>query len=63
LLSPAKCHKAVIDDKTHTILLVSGHGVLATNDEMKKSIAEIGAKAIKRTLGLKPATTSNIART
>jgi flagellar biosynthesis GTPase FlhF len=63
LLAPRECHKAVIDDKTHTILLVNGHGVLATDDEMKKSAAEIGAKAIERTLGLKPATTSDIART
>ncbi|OBT39549.1 hypothetical protein VE00_09472 [Pseudogymnoascus sp. WSF 3629] len=55
LLGPAECHQAVIDDNTHTILLVAGHGALAINDEMLKSAAVIGAKAIERNLSLKPA--------
>ncbi|KFZ13857.1 hypothetical protein V501_03496 [Pseudogymnoascus sp. VKM F-4519 (FW-2642)] len=61
LLGPVECHKAVIDDNTHTILLVASHRAIAINDEMLKSAADIGKKAIERNSSLKPATT--IART
>ncbi|OBT55954.1 hypothetical protein VE04_03627 [Pseudogymnoascus sp. 24MN13] len=54
LLGPVECHKAVIDDNTHTILLVASHRAIAINDEMLKSAAEIGKKAIERNSSLKP---------
>ena len=49
LLSPDECYKTVIDDMTHTILLVSERGGLSIDYEMLKSAAEIRVKAIEMT--------------
>ncbi|KFX88223.1 hypothetical protein O988_09106, partial [Pseudogymnoascus sp. VKM F-3808] len=48
LLAPAECYTRVLDDNTRTIMLVNSHGKLAITEEMLKSAAEIGAKAIER---------------
>ena len=49
MLAPHECHKTVIDDMTHTVLLVSDRGGLSIDYEMLKSAAEIHVKAIEMT--------------
>jgi hypothetical protein len=62
MVSPEECFQAIINDRTHTILLIT-EDELAIDDRMLESAAKLHAEAIKRVIGLKRTATDNLSRT
>jgi hypothetical protein len=62
MVSPEECFEAVLNDRTHTILLIA-EDELAIDDKMLESAAKLYAEAIKRVIGLKRTATDDLSHT
>jgi len=62
MLSPEECFQVVINNRTHTILLIA-EDELAINDRMHESAAKLHAEATKRVIGLKRKATEDLSHT
>lgn len=61
MLAPRECFQAVIDDRTHTILLVPQNNLNISN-QMGESALKLHDDARKRVLGLKRVAIEDISR-
>ena len=61
MLAPNECFQAVIDDRTHTVLLVAQNSLLI-DDSLLQSALRIHDEAMKRVMGLKRVATSDISQ-
>ena len=61
MLAPKECFQSVIDDRTHTVLLIA-QSQLVIDDAMLKSASKIHEEAIKRALGLKRVAADDISQ-
>jgi hypothetical protein len=59
IVSPEECFQAVLNDRTHTILLIA-EDELVIDDRMLESARKLYAEAIKRVLGLKRTATDDL---
>jgi hypothetical protein len=59
MVSPEECFQAVLNDRTHTILLIA-EDELVIDDRMLESARKLYAEAIKRVLGLKRTATDDL---
>ncbi|ELR01867.1 hypothetical protein GMDG_05054 [Pseudogymnoascus destructans 20631-21] len=62
MMSPAECFQVVINNRTHTILLIT-EDELAIDDRMHESAANLHAEATKRVIGLKRKATEDLSHT
>ncbi|ELR07187.1 hypothetical protein GMDG_08314 [Pseudogymnoascus destructans 20631-21] len=62
MMSPAECFQVVINNRTHTILLIAEHE-LAIDDRMHESAKNLHAEATKRVIGLKRKATEDLSHT
>ena len=61
MLAPKECFQAVIDNRTHTVLLIA-QSELVIDDAMLKSASRIHDEAVKRVLGLKRVPADDISK-
>jgi hypothetical protein len=61
-LSPEECFQAIINDKTHTILLIAEDD-LVIDDMMLESARKLHDEALKRVIGLKRTATEDLSHT
>ena len=62
MMSPTECFQVVINNRTHTILLIA-EDELAIDDRMHESAANLHAEATKRVIGLKRKATEDLSHT
>ncbi|KFX95974.1 hypothetical protein V490_03610 [Pseudogymnoascus sp. VKM F-3557] len=62
MMSPTECLQVVINNRTHTILLIA-EDELAIDDRMHESAAKLHAEATKRVIGLKRKATEDLSNT
>lgn len=61
MVSPEECFQAVLNDRTHTVLLIA-EDELVIDERMLESARKLHDEAIKRVLGLKRTATDDISR-
>jgi hypothetical protein len=59
MVAPEECFQTVINDRTHTILLIA-QDKLAIDDKMLESAERLHADAMKRVIGLKRMATDDL---
>ena len=61
MVSPEECFQAVLNDRTHTVLLIA-EDELIIDDQMLESARKVHDEAIKRVLGLKRTASDDLSR-